>query len=70
MPGTAAHPVRCLPVILRALADLEEELAGDTGDPALAGVARPLNVNAGTVLTGDWASSAPARARGRQRVRS
>ena len=34
MPGTAAHPVRRLPVILRALADLEEELAGDTGDRA------------------------------------
>ena len=72
VPGVPAHaesadravnPVRIIPVILKALADLEEELAGDTGDPAFAGVARPYNVNAGTVLAGDWASSVPARAR-------
>jgi acetylornithine deacetylase len=72
VPGVPAHaesadravnPVRSVPVILNALADLEEELAGDTGDPAFAGVARPYNVNAGTVLAGDWASSVPARAR-------
>jgi acetylornithine deacetylase len=72
IPGAPAHaeaadravnPVRSVPVILRALADLEEELAKDTGDPAFAGVARPYNVNAGTVLAGDWASSVPARAR-------
>jgi len=72
VPGVPAHaesadravnPVRSVPVILKALADLEEELAADTGDPAFAAVARPYNVNAGTVLAGDWASSVPARAR-------
>src|SRR5215467_2830644 len=72
VPGVPAHaesadrafnPVRGVPVILRALADLEEDLARDTGDPAFAAVARPYNVNAGTVVAGDWASSVPARAR-------
>ena len=72
VPGVPAHaesadravnPVRSVPVILSALAELEEQLARDTGDPAFAGVARPYNVNAGTVLAGDWASSVPARAR-------
>jgi acetylornithine deacetylase len=59
----AVNPVRGVPVILRALAGLEEELAGHTGDPAFAGVARPYNVNVGTVRAGDWASSVPARVR-------
>src|SRR5262249_20342551 len=54
---------RSVPVILDALAELEEELAEDTGDPAFAAVARPYNVNTGTVAAGDWASSVPARAR-------
>jgi acetylornithine deacetylase len=59
----AVNPVRGLPVILRALAGLEQELAADTSDPAFAGVARPYNVNVGMVRAGDWASSVPARAR-------
>jgi len=59
----AVNPVRGVPVILKALADLEEDLARDTGDLAFAAVARPYNVNAGTVVAGDWASSVPARAR-------
>ncbi len=59
----AVNPVRGVPVILRALAGLEEELAAHTGDPAFAGVARPYNVNVGTVRAGDWASSVPARVR-------
>jgi acetylornithine deacetylase len=64
----AVNPVHGLPVILRALAGLEEELAADTGDPAFAGVARPYNVNVGMVRAGDWASSVPARARVAVRV--
>jgi acetylornithine deacetylase len=59
----AINPVHGVPVILRALAGLEKELAAHTGDPAFAGVARPYNVNVGTVRAGDWASSVPARAR-------
>jgi acetylornithine deacetylase len=59
----AVNPVRGVPVILRALAGLEEELASHTGDPAFAGVARPYNVNVGMVRAGDWASSVPARVR-------
>ncbi len=59
----AVNPVRSVPVILRALAELAEEIAQDTGDPAFAQVASPYNVNVGTVRAGDWASSVPARVR-------
>ncbi len=59
----AVNAVHGLPVILRALAGLADELAAHTGDPAFAEVARPYNVNVGTVRAGDWASSVPARAR-------
>jgi acetylornithine deacetylase len=59
----AVNPVHGVPALLRALAGLEEELAGDTGDPAFASVARPYNVNVGLVRAGDWASSVPARIR-------
>lgn len=59
----AVNPVHGVPALLRALAGLEEELAGFTGDPAFAGVARPYNVNVGLVRAGDWASSVPARVR-------
>ena len=38
------------------------------GDPAFSEVARPYNVNVGTVTAGDWASSVPGRARLRVRV--
>src|SRR5690242_8543058 len=59
----AVNAVRSVPVILRALAGLEEEIAQQAADPAFAGVARPYNVNVGTVRAGDWASSVPARVR-------
>src|SRR5689334_15557642 len=59
----AVNAVRTLPVILRALAGLEEEIAQQAADPAFAGVARPYNVNVGTVRAGDWTSSVPARVR-------
>ena len=59
----AVNPVRTVPVILRALASLEEDIAQQAADPAFAGVARPYNVNVGTVRAGDWASSVPARVR-------
>lgn len=59
----AINPVDRIPVILRALADFEDELNKPGDDPAFEGIARPYNVNAGTVAAGDWASSVPARAR-------
>ena len=59
----AVNPVRCLPAILRALARLEDELNKPGDDPAFDRLARPYNVNVGTVAAGDWPSSVPARAR-------
>jgi acetylornithine deacetylase len=59
----AQNPIRSIPAILRALARFEDELNGATRDPGFAGIARPYNVNPGTVWAGDWASSVPGRAR-------
>src|SRR5215470_5428675 len=59
----AVNPVRTVPVILRALAGLEEEITQQATDPAFARVARPYTVNVGRVRAGDWASSVPARVR-------
>jgi acetylornithine deacetylase len=60
----AQNPIGSVPAILRALARFEEQLNGEAGlDPEFAGVARPYNVNVGTVRAGDWASSVPGRAR-------
>jgi acetylornithine deacetylase len=59
----AVNPVDHIPVVLRALARLEEELGKAGDDPAFAGVARPYVVNPGLIAAGDWASSVPARAR-------
>src|SRR5262245_30673000 len=64
----AVNPVRCLPVILRALADLEEEINASVTDPAFREIARPYNINVGVVTAGDWAASVPARAHLRVRV--
>ncbi len=64
----AVNPVRCVPVILQALAGLEEEINTGGRDPAFSGIARPYNVNVGVLTAGDWASSVPARARLRVRV--
>ncbi len=63
----AVNPVHCVPAILRALAEFESEINA-VGDPAFGQVARPYNVNVGTVTAGDWASSVPGRARLRVRV--
>ena len=57
----AVNPVRFIPLILRALAGFEAKPAAADG-PAFGEVARPYNVNVGTVTAGDWASSVPARA--------
>ncbi|HUN37013.1 MAG TPA: M20/M25/M40 family metallo-hydrolase [Trebonia sp.] len=59
----AVNPVDHIPLILRALASLEDELGRTGEDPAFADVARPYVVNPGLVSAGDWASSVPARAR-------
>jgi acetylornithine deacetylase len=64
----AVNPVRYLPLILQALAGLEEEINTGAADPAFREIARPYNVNVGVVAAGDWASSVPARARLRVRV--
>jgi len=58
----AQNPVRSIPAILRALAAFEDAINETDGDPAFAGIARPYNVNVGTVAAGDWASSVPGRA--------
>jgi acetylornithine deacetylase len=58
----AQNPVRCVPAILRALAAFEDAMNETDGDPAFADVARPYNVNVGTVAAGDWASSVPGLA--------
>jgi acetylornithine deacetylase len=59
----AVNPVRYLPAILEALAGLEEEMHAGAGDPAFSDVARPYNVNVGTVRAGDWSSCVPGQAR-------
>jgi acetylornithine deacetylase len=59
----AVNPVRYLPLILQALAVLEEEINAGAADPAFREIARPYNINVGVVTAGDWASSVPARAR-------
>jgi acetylornithine deacetylase len=64
----AVNPVHHVPVILEALASLEEDINTGAGDPAFRGVTRPYNVNVGVVTAGDWASSVPARARLQVRV--
>jgi len=65
----AQNPIRSVPAILRALVTFEDQLNLESGsDPAFAGIARPYNVNVGTVRAGDWASSVPGRARLEVRV--
>jgi acetylornithine deacetylase len=64
----AVNPVHRVPLILQALAGLEEEINTGTADPAFCAVARPYNINVGVITAGDWASSVPARARLRVRV--
>jgi acetylornithine deacetylase len=59
----AVNPVRYVPLILGALADLEAELTSARDDAAFSDVASPYNVNAGTVAAGDWPSCVPGRAR-------
>ena len=59
----AVNPVHCVPAILRALAGLEDELNKPGDDPAFDRLARPYNVNVGTLTAGNWPSSVPAQAR-------
>ena len=59
----AVNPVRYVPVILRALADLETEMSAGRDDPAFSEIASPYNVSPGTVAAGDWPSSVPGQAR-------
>lgn len=63
----AQNPIRSVPAILAALAEFEDEINADA-DPAFGEIARPYNVNVGTVTAGDWASSVPGRAVMRVRV--
>ena len=58
----AVNPVHHVPAILRALAGLEDELNKPGADPPFSLLARPYNVNVGTITAGDWPSSVPARA--------
>ena len=64
----AQNPIGSVPAILRALAAFDDEINGAADDPAFAGIARPYNVNVGTITAGDWASSVPGRARLRVRI--
>jgi acetylornithine deacetylase len=63
----ARNPVASIPAILRALAAFEAEINA-AAEPAFSQLARPYNVNVGTVTAGDWASSVPGQARLRVRV--
>src|SRR5258708_22340276 len=58
----AQNPVRSIPAILHALASLQDPINKTDRHPAFAALARPYNVNVGTVAAGDWASSVPGRA--------
>jgi acetylornithine deacetylase len=64
----AQNPISSIPAVLAALAAFEDEINATDGDPAFGEIARPYNVNVGTVTAGDWASSVPGRARLRVRV--
>ena len=59
----AQNPVASVPAILRALAAFERKVNAEHPDPAFGAIARPYNVNVGTITAGDWASSVPGRAR-------
>jgi hypothetical protein len=48
-PGGWAAVDAAIPVILRALADLESEINAAVDDLAFRGLARPYNVNVGTL---------------------
>jgi acetylornithine deacetylase len=63
----AQNPVASIPAILAALDAFEDEI-NEFADPAFGDLARPYNVNVGSVTAGDWASSVPGRARLRVRV--
>jgi acetylornithine deacetylase len=58
----AQNPISSVPAILRALAAFEREINAKHPDAAFGAIARPYNVNAGTIAAGDWASSVPGRA--------
>ena len=67
--SAAVNPVDRIPVVLDALASLEEEFGkAGSDDPAFADLARPYVANVGMVSAGDWASSVPARADMKVRV--
>jgi acetylornithine deacetylase len=59
----AKNPIASVPAILRALAAFERQINAEYHDPEFAAIARPYNVNVGTIAAGDWASSVPGRAR-------
>ena len=48
---------------MRALAAFERQINAEYRDPPFGAIARPYNVNVGTIAAGDWASSVPGRAR-------
>lgn len=58
----AQNPISSVPAILRALAAFEGKINAEHADPGFSGIARPYNVNVGTIAAGDWASSVPGRA--------
>lgn len=59
----AQNPIASVPAILRALAAFERQINAEYRDEDFGAIARPYNVNAGTIAAGDWASSVPGRAR-------
>jgi acetylornithine deacetylase len=63
----SVNPIDGLAPVIRALKELETEFnvehaVGAPADAAFASIAHPYNVNIGTVVAGDWASSVPATA--------
>ena len=59
--GDGSNAIMAAYDVIRALQGLEEEWnARAAEDPVYAGVKHPLNLNAGKIKGGDWASSVPA----------
>ena len=59
--GEGSNAIMAAYDVIRALQGLEEEWnARAAEDPVYAGVKHPLNLNAGKIKGGDWASSVPA----------
>ncbi|MEV0663750.1 ArgE/DapE family deacylase [Actinomadura luteofluorescens] len=63
----SSNPALLLNQVLEHLGGFERTV-NEIRDPVFAGVDHPYNVNVGRVVSGDWASSVPARAKASVRI--